>query len=174
MDELIKQIRIGLDNNLYLLGLYSILTLPDICGAVNTKKGLANGQNFRAWYEEYVYPNYDKLTSEECYNFRCKLLHQGQTNSKSKTAYYSHIAFAEPRPQGQGSFSINIGQTTINGQAGPKSIDILEFINTVLKSVEEWMLVKKDEEIFKKNINKCIQRHPEGIPGTMRGIPYIY
>jgi len=58
MEELIKQIKISLDNNLYLLGLYTCLTIPDICGAVDTKNGIANGQKYRDWYKKYVFSNY--------------------------------------------------------------------------------------------------------------------
>ena len=174
MEELISQIKKAVDQNLYLIALASCLTLPDICGAINTRKGLANGQNFRSWYDQYVFPNYDALTSDECYNFRCKFLHQGQTRAKGKNSYFSHIAFAEPIPRNQGTISVNIGKTKVSGNVGPKSIDVLEFINAILLGVATWMQEKTGTEVYEKNIRQSVQRHPEGIPGIIKGVPYIY
>lgn len=174
MNELISQIEKAIDQNLYLIALSSCLTLPDICGAINTRKGMANGQNYRSWYDEYVFPEYSALTSDECYNFRCKFLHQGQTRANKKTSYYSHISFAEPRPKGQGKVSINIKQTIIKGEAGPKSIDVLEFMNAIINGVKKWMTEKSGEEYYEKNMSEAVQRREEGIPGIIAGITYIY
>lgn len=174
MNELIKQIEDAIDQNLYLIALSSCLTLPDICGAINTRKGIANGQNYRKWYDVYVLPDYDALTSDECYNFRCKFLHQGQTRANKKTSYYSHIAFAEPKPKGQGAISVNIKQTSINGEAGPKSIDVLEFMNAIIAGVKKWMSEKTGDIHYEKNMSDAVQRREDGIPGIIGGITYIY
>lgn len=174
MEEILKQIKLGLDHNLYLLSLYSALTLPDICGAIDSADGEASGKKYREWYEKYIGPNYHHIDSIECYNLRCKVLHQGKTESKKASDYYSFIAFAEPVPKEQGKISINIGKSEIDGIAGPKSIDVIEFILAIVAGVEEWMSVSNGSEPYNTNVSKIINRHPEGLPNLIQGVSYIY
>jgi hypothetical protein len=173
MEDLIKQIQRGLEANLYLLALYAALPLPDICGAIESLDGLSTGQKYRDWYNRYVFPKYSYLTADECYDFRCRVLHQGQTRAKKANSYYSHVAFAEPglqRPK------LNFGSSGIQGQSGPgpKSIELVDFINAVLFGVITWQLEKKGSEPFDKNMRLCLRRHEEGIAGLLTGVPYIY
>lgn len=174
MEELIRQIRVGIENKLYFLGLYTTLTLPDICGATDSQDGNANGQKYKAWYNEYVYPNYNLLTDSECYNLRCKILHQGQSHAKKNTDYYTFIAFKEPDLNIEGGGIVNIGRVIINGQPGPKVITLTEFINAVLVGVEKWISEKRGTNLFEKNMEKFIKRNPNGIPPFWGRGTFIY
>lgn len=169
MDELLKQIQLGMDNNLYMLSLFCSLTIPDICGAVESKNGESNSAKYQQWYDTYVFPYYQTLTSKECYDFRCRMLHQGQTIPK-KQNYYSKIAFAEPKK----GISIDVRQSSINGNPGPKCIDLTQFVDAILKGAERWLNLKKGTEPFEKNFKKCVQRYPKGLPYMVSGKAFIY
>jgi hypothetical protein len=178
MEEIIKQIKIGLDNNLHLLCLNTTLALPDICGAIDRTSGEASGNSYREWYKHYVEPNYSYLSAKECYDFRCRMLHQARTSPKlpkgkkdkwEDIPTYSHIAFAEPS-----NSSINVRHTSIGDEVGPRIIDVVQFIHAVLKGVELWMSERKGTPTFENNMNKSFKRHPQGIPPLISGVPCIY
>lgn len=58
MDVLFAQIRAALAADLYYLALYASLTLPDLCGAMESPDGLATTPRFIAWFDKYVAPKY--------------------------------------------------------------------------------------------------------------------
>ena len=80
MRELLLQIKKGLDQNLYFLSLFSALAIPDLCGAMSSDNGEASPEKYKAWFDKYIAPKYNKfLNGEDCYYFRCSLLHQGSS-----------------------------------------------------------------------------------------------
>ncbi len=179
MEVLIEQIRKGLDNHLYLLCLNSALTLPDICGAMQRTNGEASGQSYRDWFKQYVEPNFDFLTAGECYDFRCRMLHQARSTpklSKGKgtaqqniTPTYSHIAFAEPSRA-----SINVRNSRIGNSVGPKIIDVVAFTNAIISGVETWMKEKSGTQPYTSNLAQSIKYRKDGIPPLIAGVPMIY
>ncbi|MBK7391083.1 MAG: hypothetical protein IPI23_19035 [Bacteroidetes bacterium] len=106
MIDYIKQIRIGIEKDLTLLALASSLTLPDILGGIQTGKQ-ASKESYLKWYSENMMPIFPDLTAEECWDFRCRFLHQGQTTSRTQN-YYSHIAFSESK-----NISLNIRSSAV-------------------------------------------------------------
>lgn len=175
MRELITQIENGLEHDLYLLSLYSALTLPDICGAIGSNNGEATGQKYKEWYSKYVFEKYSLIDADTCYNFRCKALHQSLTESKRPSDDYSFIAFAEPQPKNTGNIvSIQIGKSEIDGKVGPKSIDVVKFILAIIEGTKEWMEEHNGTEPYDLNISKTINRHPEGLTDLIEGVTYIY
>ncbi len=168
MEELLKQIKASQTNNLYMLTLTSCLTLPDICGAVETPDEPV-GLRYKRWYQVNVVPLDNQLTPEECYGFRCKILHQGRTEANKDTDRYSYLAFAEPG----NNITVQIGQSTIGGHRGPKSIDLVKFCSAIITGVEKWMQLKAGTEPYETNIKKCINRR-QGLPGLIAGVTYVY
>ena len=95
MRDLLEQIREALRNpRLYYLALFASLALPDICGAINSEDGKANKWKYVKWYDQYVARTCPFLTGEDCYRFRCSLLHQGSTQHPKSS--YARIVFVEP------------------------------------------------------------------------------
>lgn len=91
MDELIAQIRQASASGLYYLALLGALTLPDICGALNSENGRASGPKYRDWLRKYIPEQADE--ADDIYGPRCSLLHQGQ--AKPKGGQFP-IAFTHP------------------------------------------------------------------------------
>lgn len=167
MRELLEQIRMALNANLYYLSLYVSLTLPDICGAMASANGHVTAQKYKAWFDTYVAPKYRMtpsmaqatgrdlfLTAEECYIFRNSVLHQGSVQHPSNP--WERIWFFEP-----GSSSVvahcNIVNNTLN-------LDVSVFCGDVINGVEEWLNAVEGIPQFQNNYARFMQRYPNGMP----------
>ncbi len=80
MKNLLEQIKKGLNNNLYYLSLFAVLSIPDICGGIDSENGEADKNKYVQWFNKYVARKYTGfLDGEDSYYFRCSLLHQGSS-----------------------------------------------------------------------------------------------
>ena len=52
MELILKEIERALDAKLYYLALQASLTLPDICGALQSDDGVAKNYKYIAWYDK--------------------------------------------------------------------------------------------------------------------------
>lgn len=164
MRDLINQIRIGLENNLYYLALYGSLTLPDICGALESDNGMAKDSKYKKWFNKYVSQKYTNIfDGEDCYFFRCSLLHQGSSQHKKST--YERVIFVEPNITGN-VFHKNILNNALN-------IDVRIFCEDILQGVETWLEENENGDNYKKNYNKYMKRHPNGLAPFIVGTPVI-
>ena len=80
MGEVIRQIRVASAQGLYYLALYGALTLPDICGALESQNGRSSGPKYKAWLRANV-PG-QAAEAEQIYGLRCSLMHQGRAMPK--------------------------------------------------------------------------------------------
>ncbi len=75
MDFILNQIERALDKNLHYLAVASALTLPDLCGALEAEDGIARPAHYKTWYDKWLAPKYDVITSQDLYMLRCGVLH---------------------------------------------------------------------------------------------------
>ena len=168
MRDFLAQIEAALDANLYYLALFAALTVPDICGAIESTDGLSTGKKYIQWFEKHIAPQYTSgdtkfLTGEDCYNFRCSLLHQG--TSQHPKSSYSRVVFVEPKA-GAPVFHCNIIDDALN-------IDVSRFCRDLVTAAIEWMADFHDEAQFQRNLNKFMRRYPDGLPPYIVGVPVI-
>src|ERR1022692_3417221 len=78
MEAILTEIDRALDAGLYYLAIALSLTLPDICGALESPDGGATRERFTAWYDTYLAQTYQSLTAADCYSLRCGVIHQGR------------------------------------------------------------------------------------------------
>ena len=97
INRIIKEIKVVLDNECYMVALMSALTLPDICGK-SAYPELLVGERYKKWCDTYVYPKIrhidenggdmdcgiTPLSGEIIYSLRCSLLHQGSADIDGK------------------------------------------------------------------------------------------
>src|SRR3990167_10578362 len=96
MKDFLEQIEAALNSNLYYVALFTALSIPDICGALESSDGFATDEKYKKWFDKHIAPKYNGfLTGEDCYYFRCSLLHQG--SSYHPKSSYSRIIFVEPQ-----------------------------------------------------------------------------
>ena len=168
MRELLRQIEAALEANLYYLALFAAFSLPDICGAIDSPDGTASGVKYRAWFDRYVAPKYllyghQFLTGEDCYRFRCSLLHQGSSQHPHST--YSRVIFVEPRND-ELTMHCNILNDALN-------VDVHIFCNDIVRSAKEWLDQVENTEQYKTNYDRFMRRYPQGLPPYIVGPPVI-
>ena len=97
IEQIVKEVRIAIDNECYIVALMGALTLPDICGK-SAYPNLGVGARYIKWCDTYVYPiregfeidieNVDcgitSVNGKIIYDLRCSLLHQGSTDIDSE------------------------------------------------------------------------------------------
>ena len=164
MKDFLEQIQIGLKTNLYYLSLFAALAIPDICGAVGTEDGLASSDKYKDWFNKYVAHKYEGfLTADDCYLFRCSLLHQG--SSQHPKSGYSRVLFVEP------SATTNVFHCNIMNDA--LNIDVRIFCNDIVEGVKVWLQQYEETELYKKNYGKFMSRYPNGLAPYIVGVPVI-
>jgi hypothetical protein len=95
MNRFTHAIRESLKTRNWYAALYQSLTLPDICGRLESADGKANGARYAAWFEKYMAHHYRHaiggnpiphtfLGGSDCYALRCALLHEGSGDITSQ------------------------------------------------------------------------------------------
>ena len=172
MEHFLQEIKLALENKLYLLALQTALTLPDICGAMESDAGKANRERYCNWYDKYAASKVDAcyMSSMDCYLFRCSLLHQGTTIPTPKgnqSAAHGRIVFIAPGNQNF-YFHNNIIGDALN-------IDLNVFCTGMIKATEEWLKTMKETKNanYEKHAKKLIRYYPVGLPPYTFGIGTI-
>ena len=172
MKDFLEQIEIGLKSNLYYLSLFAALAIPDICGAIGSEDGEASRNKYIDWFNKYVAHKYEGqiagervvfLTAEDCYFFRCSLLHQG--SSQHPKSGYSRVIFVEP------SATTNVFHCNIMNDA--LNIDVRIFCNDIIEGARAWLQKYEETELYKKNYGKFMSRYPNGLAPYIVGVPVI-
>jgi len=164
MRDFLTQIRTGLEGNLYFLALFSVLAIPDLCGAMGSENGEASREKYQAWFDKYVAPKYNGfLSGTDCYFFRCSLLHQGSSQHPNNT--YKRVLFVEP------SATTNVFHNNIMNDA--LNIDVRIFCNDIISGAEAWLGENEETELYKKNYDKFMRRYPDGLKPYIVGVPVI-
>lgn len=163
MEFLLKEIEQALDNGLYFVALQSALTLPDICGALQSPNGIAKKHKYIRWYNKYAKESdSNALSGEDCYYFRCSCVHQGSTQSSDSS--YKRILFLIPSNQ------LVMHNNIINDAL---NIDIKIFCTNIISSVRKWEQKIKGEPNFIRNYDKLLKVYPNGLPPYIGGMPVI-
>jgi hypothetical protein len=163
MRIIIEQLEESLDHKLYYLSLITALTIPDIAAALNSKNGEAKKDKYITWFEKYVRPHGQNgipkqfhdliLSGEECYKFRCALLHQGKSaNFKSS---HKKIFFIEPgSTRNRGHYN----KTEIKGETFLE-IDLKLFCLEIIAGTRDWLDKVESTEHYQRNYDASARRH---------------
>jgi hypothetical protein len=147
------------------MSLFATLSVPDICGAIDSEDGIATKDKYVEWFNEYIGPQYSGVfDGEDCYRFRCSLLHQG--SSQRPDARYSRILFIEPSVNNPVIAHKNILKNALN-------IDVRKFCLDIVKGARRWLDEVEDAERYRENYSRFMRRYPEGLPPYITGVPVI-
>lgn len=168
MRDLLQQIDRATAANLYYVALLAALSLPDICGAMESDAGEATRQKYIAWFDRWVAPRYavrgaPSLTGEVCYYYRCSALHQGR--AAHPRMGYSRVLFVEP------GAATNVFHNNIINDA--LNIDLRFFIRDLLNGAREWLQQAEGTANYLRNYALFMQRHPNGLAPYIVGVPVI-
>lgn len=148
MRDFLTQIQTALDSDLYYLALFACLSVPDICGAIGSDNGRAAPRKYKEWFDKYVGHKCPFVTGEDCYRFRCSLLHQG--SSQHPESRYSRVLFVEP------SVTTLVLHCNILNDA--LNLDVRIFCRDILSGTEDWLQQCEGTELYKKNYGKFMRR----------------
>ena len=170
MRTLIQQAKLASESRAYYLSLFAALALPDICGAMSSADGQANRSRYIAWFDQYVAPKYTvgpartpSLSGADCYYYRCSVLHQG--SSQHPRSAYSRILFVEP------GATTNVFHNNVLNDA--LNIDVGLFCRDVCEGAERWLADAEQTAEYQANYARSMQRHENGLPPYIVGVPVI-
>ena len=164
IDDFVEQLKISYEAKAYYLTLMGTVSLIDICAALNEPSGETDRNVFKKWYETYL-PSHcnDRdeplgFSADDCYKFRCKLLHQGRAEGENKKMVFY------------------VGDGHIHRCASNDFyyLDIERFMNDVISAACEWLDENQGVPHIDENFSKMIKindRDPGGFVGG-RG-PFI-
>ena len=175
MELLLEQIEKGLNANLYYLSLFVALCIPDICGALESENGRADGEKYKNWVKEYLIQarpdKYGKqLSVEQVWNFRCAILHQGRTKHDHGIEY-KRILFTEPGIK-TGIDSIHCCVVGSKGQDKSLLINLRQFCNDIIGGAKAWLNNNVHNQNYLNNYERFIKRDPNGVSPVF-GCPII-
>jgi hypothetical protein len=168
MRDLLDQIQTAKSSGLYYISLLSALLVPEICGALESSNGEAEGKKYAAWFDKNVSPRYSirgvpTLSGWDAYRFRCRMLHQPAPHAPSSTL--SRIIFVEP-----GMNSVDAHNNRIFDIL---NVDAKVFIEDVVEAALLWLDRVEHTPLYKSNRDRFVSRYPDGLPPYMGGSPII-
>ena len=163
MRDLLDQIEVAINGRIYLVALFTSLAIPDICGAIGSENGCATQQKYIDWYDKNAKQICSYLSGEDCYFFRCSLLHQGSSQHPKNT--YRRVLFVEPGKT-RNVFHCNVLNDALN-------IDLKIFCGGLIESARTWVAQNQNTDRYKKNTEKFMQRYSMGLPPYIVGVPVI-
>lgn len=161
MTDHLDSIRESIKNGQYYSALFLAITMPSICGALESSDEEDSRERYISWYKKYIQEM--SLTGEDCYYLRCSLLHQATT--KHKYSSYSRVIFTSP-VRGQPYLHNNTINNALN-------LDIPSFCNTFIKGAESWLGDVQNDPNYLRNTEKIIKTYPNGLLPFITGIPII-
>jgi hypothetical protein len=146
-ERILKEIDVALENDLYYVALFAALTLPDICGALESEDGEASKDSYIKWFDKYVKPySGSHFNGFECYSFRCSMLHQGRVQHPQRFRY-KKILFLDP-VRFKAVHDIVVDRVLY--------IDIFVLTYAMTKAAREWYEKVRDTPRFKVNYSRFV------------------
>lgn len=155
MYDILDQINAANKAGYYYVALVSALSLPDICGALDSPDGEASRERYITWYDHHITSGLAR--GQDIYHFRSSLIHPSRTPAPK--GQFTRIIFMEPRA------TTYVFDNCIVGDA--LMLDVHNFIMLLCTATRIWLKAAEGKETFKKNLNKVINHHPNGLS------PYI-
>src|SRR5262249_2177556 len=129
--------------------------------------GQTSGARYKAWFDANVAGQYGGVVSgEDCYRFRCALLHQG--SSQNPQGQYSRVIFIEP------SVALQSGLMAHNNVLNDAlNHDVILFWQDLVQAARAWLGRVSDSQAFQRNFDRLMRRYPDGLHPYIVGVPVI-
>lgn len=165
MDHFFDDIDVAVSGRHHILALMAALTVPDMCGALDSVDGIASGSRYAAWFDQHlghVYPS-QFVTGQVCFALRCSLLHQGRMHHTKMP--FSRVLFVHGGP-------MHCGLINVNGETGLQ-LDLIEFCQDITKAGRQWYASVKNTAQFCANYDAFMRLYPNGFLPFIEGLPVI-
>jgi len=176
MSDLLDQIMVAVEARLYFLALLGALIVPDIAGAID-QPGAGVGVRYRAWFRQWVaghFPVFQQvlpdgqaaplLTADDCYLFRCTLVHQAVIPSPAQQSVARRIIFMD-MPVG---WAVHY-----NALDDAVQFDVRVFCQSMVQGAKDWFADPGHSAEWTARYEALIRRHPDGLSPYVHGMPVI-
>lgn len=165
--ELLDQVEHAIDRGDYFLALFGTLSLPSICGALESQDGEDRDGRYANWFDTWVGQKYHgSFTGDQCYYFRCAMLHQGRATHPKLG--YDRVLFLEP------AFATKAGLVLHdNVLNGALNLDVGIFCRDVVEAVKAWLVSAERTPNYQRNFERAFKRYGNGFPPFILGVPVI-
>jgi hypothetical protein len=157
VEEILGEVLRALEAKFYYLALIFVLTLPDICAALESADGESSGPRYKAWVDANLASYFPELTASDMWQLRCGVLHQGRCGHARMP--YARIIFTMPTTEGRVSHN-RIIKDALN-------VDLALFSFSVVHAVREWLQRNAQNPTLHANLPNLVRVHAHGMP------PYI-
>lgn len=157
MEDYIRQLRATYRCGLYYFTLFGTLALIDFCAALNSPAGQTTGALFKEWFDKYL-PEYctsafgsaTSFSADECYKFRCRMLHQFRAEIDAESM---------DRSVKSGKIAFCTGTNKVHkcNSGGIYYLDIETFMEDVISGVERWTNDVRNVPHVETNRNKIVK-----------------
>jgi hypothetical protein len=145
---LTKEIMECLNRELWYAALVLILTLPDICEALESSNGEAKRKRYYDWYRKWLMKTYPKLSAEALWGLRCGVAHQGK--AQHEEIKYERIFF-----------TVSKDGCRMRENEGALILNLHIFAKDMVDAVERWYKAKNQN--VKKHLCGLVQYYPNGL-----------
>lgn len=146
---------------MFYLALVVSITLPHVCGALEEDHGRGEKDTYFRWFDKHVAGKIE-LTAEDCYSFRCGVLHQGRFGDLKK-ATYARILFVNSKQFSMVNCSLNDAFV----------YSVTDFCQAFIDAARLWWLEARDSPVVQANLPQLVQYRPEGMAPYIIGAPVI-
>lgn len=147
MNDLIKALEECLLSHNWHAALFVALSLPDICGKIETPLINSSQQRYAEWFNKYVTPKYTSINTQtgqeniflsgnDCYALRCAYLHEGVddvTMQRAREAVDSFLFIVAPIGM---TIHCNMLNAKLQLQVNIFCTDIMNGVNSWLNDIE--------------------------------------
>ena len=167
MHTTIEQLRKCHEQKLYQISIFIACTLPDICAALESENGRASAEKYRAWCRDNLtLEKFSKVTAEELYRLRCRLVHQGSGNFETKTESNEKELTLLFFDKEENERRMKVGGIIKNDTGDYKLVEIHGFIGGIADSAIDWWdrMAKEQNVNVKRNHLGLLKRYEKGLP----------
>ena len=169
MKDILDAIRKAIKDKNWYGALFISLTLPDICGKIENPNFLSE-KRYKDWFNKYmsakyIYGDRTFLSSDDCYAFRCVLLHEGSDDiagQKSRKILEKFLFMTS------GPHCNYMQNNYVNGQRVKTSLQLRvdKFCEDICDSVEQWLKDTSTDTAIMNRVHETIKIYE---PGTVYG-----
>lgn len=161
MENFIKAIEMSIEGKNWYSVLFISLTLPDICGKIDTPASKSSKARTIEWCDKYLTPLYTSrigrdqqehifLCGSDFYALRCAYLHEGSDDITTQKARerLDNFKFIQPLTGG-----MYIHRNQINNTL---QLQVDEFGKDVIKAVRNWLADIKNDPVKQAEVNSLL------------------
>ena len=163
LSSLLSEIKAGVEAGFYLMPVILAATLPDVCAALEANDGRTSQQRYKEWYDAWASDILTNFTAEDCYSFRCGVVHQGRLGDMQSS--YNRAIFPLPTAQQNTFMNCVINDAYFCG--------VEQFCESMITAASRWYEAKGSEQNVVDNLTRMMRIYPTGLTPYAVGMPLL-